>query len=479
MSNALLQRIAQLEEQARADTVRLAELEARLSRVEDWVRVQGMGQDVVEYQRAQAQAANAERRWEVVFRSSPLPGFVTDAQTGECLAANEEMLQWFGFPKEAVVGRTTVDLGIWPSRSAREEIVARIRKRGCLRHFETVTQAREGMRNVIASMEYVELHGRACILSQFVDITARKQLEASLRLTAAAVEQAAEAMVILDRQGVILSVNPAFTRVTGYAGAEAIGRSLGTLLHRPTGRHDDIFFRRLAGSLAMHGHWEGEVWAMRKNGELFPELLSLSVIRNEREEIVNHVAVFNDISQRKDYENRLKKLALRDSLTGLPNRSLLAAQLEQTLDRASREKSRVAVLFIDLDRFKMINDENGHDIGDALLRQVAERLQDSVRASDLVARLGGDEFVVVLSGIASPGDAARVADKIVSAVAQPFAIQDLQLELGASAGIALFPEHGDDAESVLRHADEALYRVKNTGRNGYAFWQPSDESTKY
>src|SRR5690606_3758584 len=128
------------------------------------------------------------------------------------------------------------------------------------------------------------------------------------------------------------SVNPAFTRVTGYAGSEAIGRNLDALLHRPTTRHDDLFFRRLAGSLALKGHWEGEVWAMRKNGEVFPELLSLSVIRNEADEIVNHVAVFNDISQRKDYEDQLKKLALRDSLTGLPNRLLLATQLGQALE---------------------------------------------------------------------------------------------------------------------------------------------------
>src|SRR5690606_14898905 len=154
----------------------------------------------------------------------------------------------------------------------------------------------------------------------------------------------------------------------------------------------DLFFRRLAGSLALKGHWEGEVWAMRKNGEVFPELLSLSVIRNEADEIVNHVAVFNDISQRKDYEDQLKKLALRDSLTGLPNRLLLATQLGQALERAYREKTQVAVLFIDLDRFKMVNDEHGHETGDGLLRQVAARLQSCVRASDLVARLGGDEF---------------------------------------------------------------------------------------
>lgn len=439
-------------------------------------KVSGTIQDVTEYRRAQEQAANAERRWEAVFRNSPLPGFVTDAATGECLAVNEEMLQWLGVPRDKVVGRSTVELGVWNSASAREEIIARIREHGCLRHFETVAKARQGMRNIIASMEYVELHGQACILSQFVDITERKRLEASLRLTAAAVEQSAEAMVILNKEGVILSVNPAFTRVTGYADSEAVGKKLEALLHRPTGRHDEVFFQQLAGSLVSHGHWEGEVWAMRKNGEVFPELLNLSVIRNERDRIVNHVAVFNDISQRKDYENRLKNLALRDSLTGLPNRLLLAAQLEQMLERAQREKVQVAVLFIDLDRFKMVNDEHGHETGDELLRQVAVRLQSSIRASDLVARLGGDEFVVVLPEIASSTDAAVVAGKIVTAAAQPFVIDDLGIELGTSVGIALYPDHGDGAEVLLRHADQALYRVKDTGRNGYVFWEPSDES---
>src|SRR5690606_3002577 len=177
--------------------------------------------------------------------------------------------------------------------------------------------------------------------------------------------------------------------------------------------------------------------------------------------------------QRKDYEDQLKKLALRDSLTGLPNRLLLATQLGQALERAYREKTQVAVLFIDLDRFKMVNDEHGHETGDELLRQVAARLQSCVRASDLVARLGGDGFVVVLPGLALPHDAAMVADKIVTAAAQPFTIDELQLQLGASAGIALYPEHAEEAEALLRHADEALYRVKNTGRNGYAFWEPS------
>lgn len=434
-------------------------------------KVSGTIQDVTEHRRAKAQAEDAERRWEAVFKNSPLPGIVTDATTGECLAANEEVLQWLGVPREEVVGRTTVELGIWVDSPARERIVARVREHGCLRHFEIVTKGRNGARNVIASMEHVELHGRACLLSQFVDITTRKQLEASLRLTAAAVEQSAEAMVILDSKGNILSVNPAFTRVTGYAEAEAVGRSLNVLLHQPTHRHDEAFFRHLADSLILHGHWEGEVWAMRKNGEVFPELLSLSVIRNEHERIVNHVAVFNDISDRKDYEDRLKKLALRDSLTGLPNRLLLAAQLEQTLERAQREKAWVAVLFIDLDRFKMVNDEHGHDTGDELLRQVAVRLQGSVRASDLVARLGGDEFVVVLPEISSSDDAALVAGKVVAALARPFAVGMLQLEVGGSVGVAMFPKDGQDAEVLLRHADEALYRVKSAGRNGFQFWK--------
>lgn len=327
---------------------------------------------------------------------------------------------------------------------------------------------------VVRAEAQTDRHGRLNrVVGMVQDVTERRRAEAQLRLIARAVEQAAEAMVILDASGAIISVNPAFTRITGYTGAEAAGRLMDELLHRPTGRHDDAFFRRVTGFLLADGHWEGEVWALRKNGEVFPELLSISVIRDDNDNVVNYVGVFNDITDQKEQEDRLKQLALYDSLTGLPNRTLLREHLEQAMTRSARQQRKIAVLFCDLDRFKPVNDTFGHEVGDQLLKQVADRLRAAVRASDLVSRLGGDEFVLVLESIASEADAGQVAHKIVEAIGAPFVVGEHNIDIGTSVGIAFYPDHGDKARTLLRRADQALYQAKEAGRNGYQVWAPS------
>lgn len=327
---------------------------------------------------------------------------------------------------------------------------------------------------VLRAEAQTDRHGRLNrVVGMVQDVTERRRAEAQLRLIAKAVEQAAEAMVILDASGTIISVNPAFTRITGYAGAEAAGRLMDELLHRPTGRHDDAFFRRVVGFLLADGHWEGEVWALRKNGEVFPELLSISVIRDDNDSVANYVGVFNDITDQKEQEDRLKQLALYDSLTGLPNRTLWREHLEQAMTRSARQQRKIAVLFCDLDRFKPVNDTFGHEVGDQLLKQVADRLRSAVRASDLVSRLGGDEFVVVLESIASEADAGQVAHKIVDAIGNPFFVGKYDIDIGTSVGIAFYPDHGDKARTLLRRADQALYQAKEAGRNGYQVWAPS------
>lgn len=436
-------------------------------------RVVGMVQDVTERRRAELQMRASERRWESVFKNSPVPGLVTDAQTGECLAANVEFLEWFGTDQDQVLGKSTTEIGLWAAEQPREYIVRQLKKKGYLRHYEVQVNSQKGPRSVLMSVECLDIDERDCYLVKFVDISERKALETQLRLIASAVNQAAEAMVILDAQGIIVSVNPAFTRITGYAGPEAEGQPMDVLLNRPTGLHDDDFFRRIVGYLLSGGHWEGEVWAQRKNGEVFPELLSISVIRDDSGKIVNYVGVFNDITDQKAQEEKLKQLALYDSLTGLPNRTLLKEHLEQAIARAKRQGAKVAVIFCDLDRFKPVNDTFGHEVGDEVLKEVAKRLRRSVRASDMVARLGGDEFVVVLETIAGLDDVSMVAQKMVDALSVPFAVLEQPIEIGTSAGIALYPDHGEAPNTLIRRADEALYMAKDAGRATYRFWQPS------
>ncbi len=437
------------------------------------VRVSGTLQDITEQKAAVARMMASEQRWEAAFRSSPLPGFITETVSGECLAANDEMLALLGLPAERVLGRTAVQLKIWSSSYKRKRIAELVQQQGGLRHFEFRMRLYGEIRSVVANIECVEFTGRPCYLMQLVDITPRKRLEEKLRLTAAAVEHSGDALIIFNAKGTILSVNPAFTRITGYHQKQALGKTLDKLLHRPTGRHDDNFYRRLAGRLVIAGTWQGEVWARRRSGEDFPILLSLSAIRNDANLITHHVGVFTDISRQKEYEERLKQLAMLDGLTGLANRTLLMEQGKQTLSLAVRHRTHVAVLFIDLDLFKSVNDMHGHGVGDEMLKQVAGRLRDCVRASDTVARLGGDEFVIVLADVADTSDAAVVAQKIVAALSAPFMVHDLALMIGASVGIAHHPQHGDDMAALLRRADEALYCVKRSGRNAYMVYGDS------
>lgn len=431
------------------------------------LRVSGTLQDITEQKAAVARMMASEQRWEAAFRSSPLPGFITETVSGECLAANDEMLALLGLPAEQVLGRTAVQLKIWSSSYKRKRIADLVQQQGGLRHFEFRMRLYGEIRSVVANIECVEFTGRPCYLMQLVDITPRKRLEEKLRLTAAAVEHSGDALIIFNAKGTIMSVNPAFTRITGYHQKQALGKTLDKLLHRPTGRHDDNFYRRLAGRLVISGTWQGEVWARRRSGEDFPILLSLSAIRNEENHVTHHVGVFTDISRQKEYEERLKQQALHDGLTGLANRTLLMEQGRRSLALAARHGKHVAVVFVDLDMFKSVNDMHGHGVGDELLKQVAERLRGCVRASDTVARLGGDEFVVLLAEIADKSDASVVAQKIVTTLSCPFTIHDLSLVIGASVGIAHHPQHGDDMSALLRRADEALYCVKRSGRNAY------------
>lgn len=439
----------------------------------------GTIQDITERRLVESRSRATERRWEAIFKNSPLPTFITDTETASCLAANGEMLEWLGMAEEDVLGRTSVELGIWSSTYLREKIVSRVLELGYLRNFEVLTHRQEAPRSILISVECVELQERSCFLVQFIDITDRKRLEATLRLTAAAVDQAAEAMVILDDAGSIMTVNPAFTRITGYHSAAAVGQSMAALLYRPTGRYGERFFRRVTGNLTLAGRWEGEIWAQRKDGGMLPTLLSLSAIRDDSDNVVNYVGVFNDISEQKSNEQKLRKLALHDSLTGLPNRSLLMEHLGQAVAHAQRVAGTVGVFFADLDRFKSVNDLFGHDVGDELLKQVATRFRECVRASDTVARLGGDEFVVVLCNDPSSRDAERVAEKIIAVMAQPFTVGESKLQVGVSVGIALYPEHARDANGLLKRADKALYRVKQSGRNGYGFYTPAAPRTTF
>lgn len=295
----------------------------------------------------------------------------------------------------------------------------------------------------------------------------RRRAEQELRLAAAVYEQSAEGILVSDRDNCIVMVNRAFTEVTGYTLDEIRGQNPRIL---SSGRHDRDFYRSLWASLREIGHWQGEIWNRRKNGEVYPEWLGITALRDAENQIGHYIGIFNDVSVRKAAEEKIQYLAHHDPLTGLPNRMLLQDRLRQALARAARHHQRVAVLLLDLDRFKTINDSLGHAVGDRLLQGFGQRLSDLVSDDDTVCRRGGDEFVIVLSDLPRAEEAGQLAGKILSTLSQPLEIEGYALASSASIGISLFPTDGQDTETLLRNADLAMYRAKEHGRNNFQFF---------
>ena len=309
-------------------------------------------------------------------------------------------------------------------------------------------------------------HAELLVVS-LVDITAYKEAEQQLQISAKVFEQAGEAIVVTDSDTIIRSVNKAFTQITGYPPEEAVGRKIGDLLR--SGHNSDELYQTLWESLRTNNFWQGELQNQRRNGELFTEWLTINRIQESGRE--HFVAVFSDISQLKESQEKAEYLATHDALTGLPNRSLFHDRLELALAQSRRQNSITALMFLDLDNFKNINDTLGHDVGDELLMQIANRLSAQIREMDTVARLGGDEFTIVLSETSFTG-AEQVAARIVRALRLPVTVRDQKLFISASIGLAFYPDDGTDAQALTKAADTAMYRAKANGRDRFELYKP-------
>ncbi len=277
-----------------------------------------------------------------------------------------------------------------------------------------------------------------------------------------------EAIVITDANNVILRVNNAFTESTGYTAEDAVGHKISLL---KSGRHDDVFYDAMWESISHTGTWQGEIWDRRKNGEIYPSWLTITAVKDTSGAVIYYVGTHIDITERKATEEAVDHLAFFDPLTQLPNRLLLQERLKHSIETARRESKQLALLMLDLDRFKAVNDSLGHLAGDELLQQVGERITAQLRNVDMVARLGGDEFIVLLEDITSPNDAVRLAEEIITTLSQPFKLtQSDDVWIGASIGISLYPQHGDSFEILMDHADKALYQAKDQGRGCFAYF---------
>jgi len=313
----------------------------------------------------------------------------------------------------------------------------------------------------------LKLDGASLMYAVVRDITDRKRAEQALRLSAQVFENCHEGIIILDAQWRVVSVNAAFTAMTGFGEQDVVGAEEPSLR---SSEHDPACTDVIRDAVSRNDYWQGEVWGRRRNGESFPAWTSISVVRNGDHRIANFIAMFYDISERRASEERIRHLSEHDFLTGLPNRVLLLDRLQQAMTAARRNRSKLAVLFLDLDHFKNINDTLGHHIGDRLLQAVAERLKKCVRGNDTVSRQGGDEFVVMLPEIGGIEQVAHIAANILQTARLPYHIEEHVLTITTCVGISMYPDDGQDMETLIRNADTAMYHAKEHGRNSYQFF---------
>ena len=389
---------------------------------------------------------------------------------GVYLSCNHRFERLFGAPEKNIVGLTDYDfVDKKLADSFREHDRLAMMKGGPSVNEEWVTFADDGHRELLETTKTPVLDARGHLVGVLGighDITERKLVEDRLRESSAAFETH-EAILITDANANIIRVNQAFQDITGYSAEDVLGKNPRIL---SSGRHDKAFYAAMWDQLLGTGSWTGELWDRRKNGQIYPKWLTITAVKDIDGEVTAYVAMFSDISERKASEEKVKHLAYHDPLTNLPNRLAMYERLTQALSLAKRNEKQLAFMLLDLDNFKTINDSAGHIVGDQLLVQVALRLGESVRQSDLVARLGGDEFVIMLPDIDSPVDAAHVANKVLTSISETYLINGHELHTSPSIGICLYPDDAADDQELLKNADLAMYHAKSLGRGNYQFF---------
>ena len=426
--------------------------------------------DVSDIVRTQAALSVSEQRLNALMDKTTVLFAMRDV-SGAYLYANRRFIDFFSLSGQQIVGANDFDLFDAPLAS--DLWGATVKSMRTLDNVvvEHSLAQKDGVRHIRAVHQTLCDDNRrpVALIFEAEDITANRRAEEQLRITAKVFDQAGEAIVVTNPDGVIQTANSAFATITGYSADEAIGHMIGELLR--SGRHSRDFYAHMWEKLNHTGFWQGEIWNKRKDGEIFPEWLTINRVDDEHGKVEHYVAVFSDISEIKNAQRKAEYLSTHDPLTRLPNRSLFQDRLRQALAHARRHEQRVALMFIDLDNFKDINDTLGHDFGDKLLKEAALRLQRIMRDIDTVARLGGDEFTAILSECDSQG-ADLVARRVVDELSASFQIEGRQLFVSASVGLAFYPDDGQDSITLLKAADTAMYRAKELGRNRVEFFVP-------
>ena len=383
--------------------------------------------DISELKDTQQRLKLSEDKFAKAFHASPDGLLITRLSDGQLLDVNEGFSRITGYSINEATDSSTLQLGIWANPEDRTRMLEQVQQHGSVRDFRALIRTRNGsLRTCEMAVQPIPIEGDTCMLTIARDVTEREQMQEHLLQAATVFESTAEGVMITDLQQRITAVNRAFTSITGYSETEALGQSPRLLA---SGNHDSAFYAAMWHNLSASGHWQGEIWNKRKNGELYPEWLTISAVRDSEEQITHFVGVFADISSLKHAQARLDHQAHHDPLTGLPNRMLFEARLLTAIDDALIDQGLGAVLFIDLDRFKHINDSLGHPIGDLLLKDIAVRLKEQLR------------------------------DNL------PFRFDEQELFISASIGISCYPDDGKDVATLVKNADAAMYRAKARGRN--------------
>lgn len=425
--------------------------------------------DITERKWTEEALRKSEEKYRSIIDTAAEGYWLLHPETWVTIEVNRALCSMLGYQRSELLGKTPLGLADEENRKVLEEQCDRIPTTDH-RAFEVTLQAKDGLpvHARFSSTTVRDITGTPTHTFAFVtDISDQKKAEENLRLAAKVYQTTTEGIMVTDAAWRIKAVNPAFTRITGYSEQEVVGRSPGIL---DSGRHDREFMVTILRDLKENGSWQGEIWNRRKGGEVFPEWLSVSVVRDSSGDPAQYVSVFSDITGRKEAEEIIRRQANFDPLTELPNRTLFTDRLSRAVGQASRHGHRGALMFLDLDRFKGVNDSFGHRAGDLLLQEAARRLSGTIRESDTVARFGGDEFTVILPEIQRPSDAEIVAKKIIGSLGEAFPIDSDEAYISASVGITLFPDDGADPEELLRNADWAMYKAKESGGRTFRFF---------
>ena len=385
-----------------------------------------------------------------------------------CRFANKPYLEWFGKTAQEMMGLSMAS--VLGDRLFQQSLpFADNALAGNYQQFELAINRPDGAtRHTLA--DYIPDQDETGNVKGFfalvTNITHLREADTAIRLSASVFEATMEGILVIDEAGYIVSVNPAFSALTGYLAEEVVGKNVRIL---KSGRHNELFFGAMYEKLKTDSLWKGEVWTQRKDGTTYLAQLSVSAICDDGGSVLKYVGVGSDITEKWDKEQLVRHMALHDGLTGLPNRSLLMERLCQVTAMSRRDSRSIALLFIDLDGFKKVNDTLGHSIGDEVLKTVATRLSGLLRNSDTVARFGGDEFVVLLDNPESSEKIAQIGARVIAVLNEPMQFDDVQAHVGTSIGIAVFQNGSDSPEALLKRADDAMYAAKAAGKNAYRF----------